>query len=378
MSWSKFQLEVVRGVQAYAARHPAWRLFVDGAPHAASPIHAGNWEWDGVITSDLTKSAFWHKLARSPRTRIVSITAAPPRGLSHLPTVRCDESKMATAAVQHFLAGGFRHMAYYGPLGWGREDSRGKAFVAAADDALHEADCVVFAPGSLKEWDRPTSLARQTRWVAKLPKPVGIFTWNMSTARVMAEACKRAGTATPADVAIVAADDDPIPAENMEPTLTGMVLPAERMGYEAAALLDRLMAGAAAPEAPVLVNPPGVIHVRESSDVSTILDRNVLLAVQYIRERAAGPISVSQVARAVSVSRGKLGADFRRYRGHTVHEEIVGAHLERARQLLRDTDWSVQRVGEASGFGTKQHFYRVFLAREQTTPAAYREKFRRG
>src|SRR5215218_4425680 len=81
MSWSKFQLEVVRGVQAYAARHPAWRLFVDGAPHAASPIHAGSWTWDGVITSDLTKKAMWRALARDGRTKLVSVTAAPPRGL---------------------------------------------------------------------------------------------------------------------------------------------------------------------------------------------------------------------------------------------------------------------------------------------------------
>jgi LacI family transcriptional regulator len=169
-----------------------------------------------------------------------------------------------------------------------------------------------------------------------------------------------------------------MPAENMEPTLSGMVLPAERLGYEAAALLDRLMAGEPAPADPVLVSPPGVLHVRQSSDVSSIEDRNVLLAVQYIHERAAEPLSVRQVTRAIWVSRGKLGQDFQRFRGHTIHEEIVLAHLQRAKQLLRETDWPVERVWEGAGFGTKQHFYRVFLHRERVTPAQYREKFRRG
>jgi LacI family transcriptional regulator len=375
MSWSKFQLELVRGVQAYAARHPAWRLFVDGAPHAASPIHEGSWAFDGVITSDLTKKTVWRDLARDGRTKVVSVTAAPPRGLA-FPTVRCDEGKIARAVVEHLTSGGFRHLAYYGPLGWGRDDSRGKAFAAAAES--RGLPCDVFAPGPLKEWERMTSLARQTRWIAKLPKPVGILTWNMSTARVMAEACKRAGVTVPAEVAVVSADDDAIPAENMEPTLSGMVLPAERLGYEAAALLDRLMAGEPAPADAVLVSPPGVLHVRQSSDVSTIEDRNVLLAVQYIHDRAAEPLSVRQVTRAVWVSRGKLGEDFRRFRGHSVHEEIVLAHLHRAKQLLRETDWPVERIWERSGFGTKQHFYRVFLGREGVTPTQYRERFRRG
>ncbi len=82
----------------------------------------------------------------------------------------------------------------------------------------------------------------------RLDKPVGILTWNMFTARIVAEGARRAKVAIPEQVAIVAGDEDAMIAENHEPTLTGIVLPGERLGYEAARLLDQLMAGTASPK----------------------------------------------------------------------------------------------------------------------------------
>lgn len=372
VSWAKWQVQVMRGVQAYAHQQPRWRLYVDGASPAASPIHGGRIVWDGIITSDLNKPLVWKRMQEAKRTHIVSITSAPPKGLN-VPAVRVDDTRVADVAGRHLMAGGFRRLAYYGPLGWGRDDRRGKSWATfAASEGL---PCDVFDAGSVQHWEQFTSMLRLTRWLARLPKPVGVLAWNTVTARVVAEACKRASVTIPGEVAIVASDDDPMQAENLEPTITGVVMPAEKVGYEAARLLDRMMAGLAPPREPVLVEPSGVIHVRESSDVSTLPDRDVHLAVQYIREHAAAPLSVKQVVHAMRVSRGTLSRQFARVMGHPIHEEILRAQLERARQLLLETTWPVERVATGAGFGTKQHFHRVFLKRFATTPGEYRERF---
>jgi LacI family transcriptional regulator len=318
---------------------------------------------------------------RSGRAKVVSLTSAPIKG-KPLPTVRVDDAKVAQIAGRHLLAGGFRRLAYVGPLGWGRKDHRGEAIVAFA--RTEGLPCDVFPgadePPSIDPWNfySRASMNRLVRWIARVPKPVGIMTWNMFTARIVAEACGRTRCDIPADVAIVAGDDEPTEAEHREPTLTGIVLPAERLGFEAAKLLDNIMNGGAIPKEPVLVEPAGVTHVRQSSDVSTLPDRQVHLAVQFIRENAGEPLSVPQVAKAMRMSRSNLDLQFTRVMGHTPRVEIAMAHLARAKQLLLETAWPVARIAEKAGFGSWRQFYRTFLEHEKLTPAVYRQRYHLG
>jgi LacI family transcriptional regulator len=164
-------------------------------------------------------------------------------------------------------------------------------------------------------------------------------------------------------------------AETGEPTISGAVLPSQRLGHEAARLLDELMQGKAAPEEPVVLEPSGVIHVRQSSDASALKDRPVHLALQYIREHAAEPFKIPQLAKVLCVSRRKLENDFLRVTGQTPLEAITLARIERAKQLLVETGWPVRVVAERSGFGTVRRLHQVFAIREKTTPAEYRGRF---
>lgn len=95
------------------------------------------------------------------------------------------------------------------------------------------------------------------------------------------------------------------------PALTSVKLNAERIGYEAAALLDRLMAGEAAPNRPVLIEPLGVI-TRRSSDLVATDDPEIARAVQFIRQAACDGISVGDIVQEVAISRSALE---RRMRG---------------------------------------------------------------
>jgi AraC-like DNA-binding protein len=84
---------------------------------------------------------------------------------------------------------------------------------------------------------------------------------------------------------------------------------------------------------------------------------------------------VKQLIAELHVSRSKLERDFRRVTGQTLNEAIVAAHMERARQLLVETDWPIDRVAKYAGFGTKRHFHRIFSRMQKTTPDQYRRRY---
>ena len=75
-----------------------------------------------------------------------------------------------------------------------------------------------------------------------------------------------------------------------------------RVGYEAAALLDRLMRGKRAPVRPVYVEPTGVV-TRLSSDALAVGDRDVATALTLIHQRAcSGSLTVRDGGHDVSLS----------------------------------------------------------------------------
>ncbi len=85
-------------------------------------------------------------------------------------------------------------------------------------------------------------------------------------------------------------------------------MPAERIGYQAAVLLDRLLAGAKPPDRPVLLPPTGVA-IRQSSDILAIDDPEVAAAARLIHQHGHKPIRVSDLLNEVSISRPVTGAE---------------------------------------------------------------------
>ncbi len=71
------------------------------------------------------------------------------------------------------------------------------------------------------------------------------------------------------------------------PSLTSIDVNPQQIGYEAAAVLDRMMAGKPAPHWPVMITPRGVV-TRQSTDVLATEDQKVVQAVAFIASTPAG------------------------------------------------------------------------------------------
>ncbi len=158
-------------------------------------------------------------------------------------------------------------------------------------------------------------------WLRGLPKPVAVLTWTSDRAREVIYGCRAIGLLVPEQVAVIGGGDDKVLCETCNPPLSAVALPSERIGYEAAALLDRLMQGKRGPGKRILIEPIRVV-VRRSTDTLAIEDQDLARAIAFIRVNASTPIQVSDVLRAVPVSRSWLERRFQEALGRGPAEEI--------------------------------------------------------
>ena len=81
------------------------------------------------------------------------------------------------------------------------------------------------------------------RWLESLPKPVGIMACNDEVARWLSELCQLHHVRIPDEISLLGADNDELICELSTPPLSSVAFATQRAGYEAAELLDSLMAG---------------------------------------------------------------------------------------------------------------------------------------
>lgn len=115
---------------------------------------------------------------------------------------------------------------------------------------------------------------------------------------------------------------------------------------------------------------------RLAADVVTDLreNREPLLAEVFdvIEQRYAQPLSLRDVAAAVSISPGHLTSTVRRQTGRTVQQWITERRMVQARRLLAATELPVSEVGRLVGFPDAGYFARTFGKLHGTSPARWR------
>jgi LacI family transcriptional regulator len=360
----QYHREVWAGIARYARVHGGW-LF-RGEPTllgAGGPLTAGP-RPDGVIA--MVRTAGQLDSLRRLGAPLVSVSIALPDEEIH--RVVSDEAAMARAAVEHFRQRGFEHFAFC------ELDNlshlRGRHFAEALGQAGFS--CQVFRVGysRRRHWTDGRDRAALGAWLASLPRPVAILAHNDIRARHLVETCAAIGLSVPDDVAVLGIDNEPPFCEVCQPPLSTIVPNAERVGFEAGALLEKLIAGEPAKRC-VLIPPQGIV-VRQSTDVTAVRDPLVANAVQFIREHACEGIDVADVLTHAVVSRTWLDQRFRQFLGRTPHEEILRVRLNRACQLLQASDLALDVVAQRSGFRHAAYLVEVFAREIGQTPGQYR------
>jgi len=354
---------VLRGIARYLRERGPWSIFLEQRElGAALPAWIRGWDGDGIVTRSHDPRIL---RARVPTVGLYD-DVEDPLGL---PMILNDNLGVGRLAARHFLDRGFRHLAYYGDrrAWWSRLRLR------AAEETARSARATFAAHLSGGIWE--VQQERLKRWILDLPRPVGLVAANDIHGLQALDACRRGGRAVPEEVAVIGADDDAELCELSDPPLSSVAFNPEHVGYEAAALLDRMMKGARPPRRPVLV-PPLAAVTRQSSDILAIADPYVARALHFIRRNACDGINVRSVLEEVPLSRRALEHRFRKFLGRTPKEEIRRLQVDRIRELLSGTDLSVARISDQLGFHQPAYLSAVFRKATGRTPAQFRRESR--
>jgi LacI family transcriptional regulator len=363
---------VLRGIWRYVEARPHWDL-TSIVPEQQPLRIRGRHRPDGLIVALNTKTL--ERSLSSWRRPAVNVSAIFSK--HRFPRVGVDNHLIGRLAADHFLEHGLRHFAFVGPQRHLFSTERREAFCAAIAEAGHSVACfdnparLEFDPLGHR-WDLESDAER---WLRRLPTPVGVFAPNDVWGVQIVLACRRAALRVPEDVAVLGVDDDDLFCELTRPRLSSIIVPAEQIGYESVALLERLLQGEKPPHEPILLQPIG-INTRRSSEVLAIDDEHVVAAVRFIRENAHHPLRVADVLQHVPLARRTLERRCRTALGWGLAEEIRRTHVDRARRLLATTDLSIQAVAVQAGFSDYRHLALAFRKQVGMTPTAYRQQMR--
>ena len=361
------------GIHNYDRKHGPWRLFVEARGVEEKMRVPPEWRGDGVIArvSD-TELAQELKALRIPVVNVSAIQVPGP----NFPRINTDLTSSARLAAEHFLERGFRHFAYFSLLGLSYVASHQQAFAEAVGKSGGDFATYTTQPVVGAEPDWSLDLNRLGKWLKSLPLPLGILAWNPSSAREIIYACQQTQLVVPEEVAVLSSTYDELLCELLQVPISGILVPAEQIGYRAAELLAKLMRGGCPPDKPVLLEPQGV-KARQSTDALAVSDPALVKALSFIRENAMRPVQVNDVALHAGVSRRLLERRFLKALGRSPASAIRRAHLERAKSLLGETDISIFDVAEAAGFGSLEYFAMLFHRQTGMTPLRYRREFRK-
>jgi transcriptional regulator GlxA family with amidase domain len=97
---------------------------------------------------------------------------------------------------------------------------------------------------------------------------------------------------------------------------------------------------------------------------------------QWIVEHPDGDLGVDRLAARVAMSPRHFARVFREEVGATPAAYVERVRVEVARRLLETTDFGIDEIAGAAGFGTPETTRRAFARRVGTSPSEYRDRFR--
>lgn len=289
-----------------------------------------------------------------------------------IPNILGDDRQIGIMAADYLIGKGFRSFGFCGfkDIWWSAD--RGRFFAEHLSTKGFSVN--IYSPPTghkLPSWTEEPDLI--AAWIKTIPRPCAVFACTDDRCRQLAEACKRAGAKVPEEVALLGVDNDELVCDFASPPLSSIMLNAEKSGYDAAAVLHRMMMGEAVGGITIPIPAPRVV-TRQSTDIVAIDDSIVANALNYIHEHYRKGITVIDIARTTGVSRRVLEIHFRKSMDRSVYEEVLRLRMNHACTLLMETNLSVAQIAEALNYEEIKYFSRGFKKVVGISPLAYRKQ----
>jgi len=355
--------QLISGIADYARHFGPWRF---------------HWEISGLLSIENSREflqSFDGVLARdiaqiepllNSRVPVVAFCYSQ-RQRAGMGWVNINDVALSQVAVDHFLERGFRHFAFCGLEDAVWSQCRETGF----RKAVKKAGCTSVYAFNMRDTDE--GIERLGQWLLSLPWPVAIMAANDEVALKVTRACRAVKLRIPEECAVVGVDNDPVVCGMSFPPLSSVSVQQYQSGYEAAALLDKMMRGVEPKEMQIMAQVDGLV-VRQSSDVFSVEDLAVCKALRFIHQHVDRPILVDEVAQAAGLYRRGLERRFHKYLGSTILEVCREARTSHIAKVLRESRWSLEEIAYQCGFSQSSHMTRFFTSVRGETPSAYRKR----
>jgi len=286
--------------------------------------------------------------------------------------VGIDEEQVGHLAAEYLLDRGFQHFGFCGyedaPYSIGRE--------SGFRSRLEKSNCSLssfFFNEHSDYADREQQ--RMESWFMSIPHPGAVLAVNDGMGLQLLQIAEWLGIRVPEDIAILGVDNNDWQCQFAYPPLSSIDLQPQRIGYEAASILYKIIEGESPPAQPVLYPPVGVV-TRQSTDILAIRDPQIAEAISFIRRQAHRPINVSDVLKHVPVARRTLEKQFHHVLGRSPLQEISRVRVSFAKDLLVRTDLSMAAIAEQCGFYDASQLANAFRKNTGQSPSVFRKESR--
>lgn len=103
------------------------------------------------------------------------------------------------------------------------------------------------------------------------------------------------------------------------------------------------------------------------------LSESMQKAVDYISGNLQTELSVKSISKEINVSKSVLYKNFHAHLGCTVSEYIHTKRIERAMELITDTDLSIEEISQRVGFSSASYFSKIFKKQIGMSPLKYKK-----
>lgn len=378
VDWSQgYSNRIFRGIADFArSGHPMMLVSEQPSGGELPKLHLGkDWEGGGIIVFRPTAEELvaWRKRGIA----VVNLSSEHPPGAHPVPQVTMDNHACGRLAADHLRALGLHHFAFWHDPHRVYSRERLAGFQEALHAAGHAPPRILSLPVSTFPKAR---LAERIGLMAKkalagLELPCGLFAKDDISAVQAVQALAKLGLRVPEDVAVLGVADDLVFCHGASPPLSSIRFPGRKIGHAAAQLLFRMMNGKISATEPLrIMIPPGGVVPRESTGRIELPDPVCTRALDVIRALAPkGSLSTGEICRRSGASRESLRLRFHVTFGRTVKEMVDQTRVDAICELLRHTDWTLERISEHAGFGGGEELSRFFKRMKGMSPGRWRQ-----